>query len=187
MVRSASAAPIGRQVRDLDRRVGRGLQPDQVRTLGRREHGGGVADGHPTYGHAVGLDPLVDGGGDPEVAVGRQHDRAAPGQQLQGGVRGGHPRGEGERLATLQRADRRLQRGPGGVAVPAVPHGAARVGGADVGRREHDRRIEGGIDDPGRSTCCDGEGVGMHRVAAVSIVGLGVFGRHAGHSPGPPR
>ena len=65
------------------------------------------------------------------------------GMKLQHGMCGGHPRGEGQRSAALQGADRLLQRLPGGVAVAAVSdRGIARVVGADIGGGKNHGRIQ---------------------------------------------
>ena len=109
------------QVGHLHHRVGGRLQPHQVGAVGRGQHRLGVDHVHPADRPAVAEGPGLDRRRHPEVAVARHDHRGAGLDQLEDRLAGRHARGEGQRRAALQRADRLLQRDPGRVAVPAVP------------------------------------------------------------------
>jgi hypothetical protein len=156
---------------DLEHRVRGALEPqhhlagvEPPRERGQfREDGGGVRDVDDAQ-----LEAALGGeiGGEAEragVGVARHEDRSPAGDEREGGRRGPETRGEDERrqLRPFEGAERLLERVPGGVGAARVD-AVARLGGAClvVGRREDDRRVDGGVVLAGRAPRRDGEGVG---------------------------
>ncbi len=128
----------GLDVGDLEGRVGGRLEPHQggvVTGLHDRVRVGDVDQ--PGRRPAAGLEvgQLHDGA---VVGVPRcDHDRALP-DQVEHGRDARQSRGEGQAPAALERAQRLLERRPGGVAVAAV----LQLAGRDVRRRHRDRHVQ---------------------------------------------
>ena len=125
----------GRQVGDLEQRVGRRLEPEQVGAVEGREHRAGVGDVDPAHGgRPLGLAGAERGD---DAVVGRVggDDGAAVGEQRQGSRHGRHPRRQHEGVAALEVAERGLEGGPRRVARAGVDHVTVGV----VGRGEHER------------------------------------------------
>ena len=128
-----------RDVRDLERRVGGRLEPHERGVGAGGDHGLGVGDVDE-----LGAQPparlevaeLHDRAG---VGVPRHDDLAVRADEVEHGRHRREAGGEGQAAATLERAERVLEGGPGRVAVAAVLHLAAR----DVGRGHGDRGVEG--------------------------------------------
>jgi len=148
-----------RDVGDLERRVGRRLQPHQCSVGARGDHGLGVGDvdeldPHPTARLEVG--ELHDRAG---VAVARGDDLGARSDEVEHGGDRGQTGREGQAATALQGTQGLLEGGPGGVAVAAVLHLTA----GDIGRGHRDRRVERrvgrALGPPGR----DGDGAELVR------------------------
>jgi beta-glucosidase len=180
----------GRQVRDLEHRVGRRLHPDQRRgaagggggRVQRRGHGGGVRDVDLLHLDVRALREVAGVAERHLVRVLRQDQPAAVRHQ---GQRRGDRRHAGavhqRRVRrALQGAERLLERTPGlGVAAGVHHLAGLRHALGDVRRRQHDGRVHGGALRAGGPSGGDGEGL------AGEVLVLGVA--HAGQGTRRPR
>ena len=161
-------------VGDLQGRVRRGLEPDQRRVVA------GLHD-------RVGVGDVDQPGGEPaaRLEVGQLHDGAvvrvprcdhgrALADQVEHRGDGRQAGGERQAAATLERAERLLERGPGRVAVAAV----LQVAGRDVRRGHRDRCVQRGVRDVLRTAGRDGGGGGGPRAVA--------HGPRVRREPAPP-
>ena len=112
----------------------------------------------------------INGLGNAEIAVVRDHDDATGRYEFQHGMRRRHARGKGQCAPTLQGADRLLQSVPGRVAVSAVSDlGGTSIVRADVGGGKDHRRVEWGIHDSFRAARNDCQRFGMQQGLAAPI------------------
>ena len=173
--RAARVPPGGDQrgqVGDLEHRVGRGLEPEQV---GAGRQGG--ADGvrvvhvHPARRAAGRARPASPSSVRvPLYAAGGATTRPPSGHLVEHRGDGRHPRAEQQRAATLERAQRGLEGLPGRVRPAAVAEVARlRVAPArgDVRRREHDGLFSGAFGSGRRAAGGDGDRRWPGRVTAA--------------------
>ena len=162
----------GLDVGDLERGVGRRLEPDQGGVVAGLDDGLGVGDVDE-----LDLDPAAG------LEVRQRHDRAAVGvarrddlravaDEVEHGRHGRHAGGEAQAAAALERAEGVLERGPGRVGVAAVLEVAA----GDVGRGHRDRHVERCVRLVGRSAGGDGDGAGAQRGPGAADGGERVVG-----------
>jgi hypothetical protein len=134
----------GRQVGDVEQRVGGRFQPHQIRAAGRSCGGGGVGDVDQVDVPASVLLAVCQQGVNTGIAIRRCHHPGARGQQVQDRRRRAHSRTERNSFAALQFADHLLKRLPSGRGIVAgvLPApGLAPVASPEV-RRQDDGHIQ---------------------------------------------
>ncbi len=122
-----------RQVGHVHQRVGRRLEPEQVRAGGGVEGRGGVGDVDQPDRPPAGPFTVGQQGADRAVGVGGRHHPRADGQQVDDGRGGGHPRRERRGSTTLKRPDGVFQGLPagGGVVAGVLPRAGVEAGRED--------------------------------------------------------
>ncbi len=175
-----------RQVRDLERRVGRGLDEQQVRPVEHAEHRVRVGHVHQTHRQAVALAGQRQLAERAEVAVVRGDDDAVGRDRRDDRRDGGQARGVREPAAALQGAQGGLECLPGGVSVAPV----LEVTAGHVRGREHQGRVQRCIGHDRGPAGHDGQRLGC----AISLVRVrprlrfpGCAARGAGRRPAPVR
>ena len=169
-VRAPAPRAISDDARDVghgERRVGRGLDPDEACTgSDRRGHRGRIGHVHQRALETPARHHLAEQLGGAVVGVQRCHDVVAREERLEDRRSRRHPRGERERDgAALERGEAALQLPAGGIVAPrveeAVRQGA--VGLAAEGGGEVDRRSYGAGGRIDRVPGVHGEGLDAHR------------------------
>ena len=159
VVDHAQHAPLARegaqarQVGEPEQRVRRRLEPEHVGLVACGDHRVGVGDVDQPHLRAAQL--LQAKQAVPNIHVGDlgRDDRRLRREQADRRGRGGHPRGERERLAAFERTDDLLERFPWRVALARVAGCAARV----QRRCRRDRHVQRPVGHRRRAAGADGD------------------------------